>query len=379
MANRRSTKARKQMSRVPGWGSLRLAGVGGFPALIVEGRRVGNWLHPAEISKRIVASDPEFFPLLDTRTRYWRYFILRGPHEKLSRTEKERIGRLLLRVLADNSEAATERRRKGIGGGDFQRHGERKGNVGPRVRLRWVRRLEIAYGRKAHAIWEAARAESAGAYQHFMRARRILQKGSLDGFLYRSLKGRRDGRARGAFRRLLLRQTPTPEGGGACVAMDFARLFMRRSRDGTATWALAHAKWGTFQTDEARRVFLARVVPWVLFRRPDQRSIYDAEDAEDADDTANVLANPEFAKLQLTLAKTCVAFFRRGGDRVRGDLTMPQVARIVALLKSAIRSGKRYEEPLPAPPLPAGQRLQFLFPGLRLDAFWNLLQDTGAR
>jgi hypothetical protein len=238
-----------------------------------------------------------------------------------------------------------------------------------------VQRLETNYRTAALNIWRAAEAHRGGTYQAFLRLHRSLRRGSLKGFFdARPLRHHApDGRARAAFHRLLVRQGQPSHSDAAEVPQDFLKLF-QRFPSLNVNGCLSYAKWGSFSSHDSRRIFLARIVPWVLFRLPNQRSIYDGED--DAGD--DVVVNEEFSTFQHGLAALCVAFLRRRPE-LRGELSAAQAAQLESLLRRALRSGKRFEEPLPAPPLPPGQDLQFLFPGLRLDAFARLVAATRPR
>ncbi len=359
-------------TRIKGWDLVTASGVKGFPRGLLSGGRGDDWLHPVEISKRLQGNDPEFFSLIDTRTRYWRYFILRGPNKKLSRAERQRVSKTLHRILEHNADGPL----RGVGGIEFRRLRETKRGIGQANRDRWVRRLEIAYGTKARAMWGAAAEESDASLACFAATRLALLRKPMHGFFDRKLKSHVDGRARALFRRLLVQQAASLE---LSVAEDFANLFRRHPNDSVFD-ALGHAKWGTFKSEAAVRVFLARVVPWVLFRIQDQRSIYvhaaTSEDDNEAIDVAPVIGTPEFAASQLKLARLCIHFFKKGGAALHGHLSPAQVTRIVGLLKAAVRNGKAYEEPLTAPKLAPGKTIQTLFPGLRLSAFKTLLNDT---
>ena len=357
---------------MPGVG---LAGVGGFPSLLGDGHRSREWLHPLTISNLIVEDDPQFFPLLDSRTRYWRYFVLRGPKEKLTPKGLRSLGRLLLRVLHGDARDPRGGRSRGIGALDFASKARAGKKVGPRDQTSWARRLERAYRSAALAFWGAAKAD-ARAWEPLLRLHRALKHGRLDRFLDSSaMPAHGDGRARRAFF-LLMRDQRAADGVAAeAVAADYARLFLRRP-DWDVFAVLADAGWSSFATDAARRVYLARCLPRVLFRLPTQARVHDVEDDDGEEAVAGGIA---LAEVQRKLAKRCRKFLERGAERVRGRLTAVQVVRIVRLLSGALRSKPSYEEPLEAPPLPPGQSLQFLFPGLRLDSLARLLRDTRPR
>lgn len=354
---------------------VRVAAVGGFPALLVEGRRAEDWRHPRVISNLISVDDPQHFPLQDTRTGYWRYFILRGPKKHLSRRQLAGLGKLLLRVLRDNTRQPNQSRPRGIGGLQYNRKTRANEKISSRLQLQWARRMETTYRTVTIALWDEAKADGS-AWTEFIRLHRAFRKGGLTGFFAEEpMQTHRDGRARAAFHRLIRNQRPRTGGDTANVAADFARLLRRRPKR-SVVQICAGAGWNSFSSDAARRVFLARWLPWVLFRMPDQVSSY-GDDGEDGDDPA--ARNPEFTEMQRKLARACLNLLTQGGARVRGKLSATQASQLVRLLSAAIRRGRHFEEPLEAPPLPPGQSIQTLFPGLRLDAFARLVRSTGPR
>lgn len=332
--------------------------VGGFPSPHVFIDRSERWPHPRTVSNLLDVDDAANFPLLDSRTRYWRYYLVHRSGD--GRQDRRSLGKLLHNVLRANDPRRVHdldsRRLRGVGRGLY----ERKRNLGPRGELKVADNFKSAYGTAVGRFWE--RVEASNSSRIFDQAGARWRR-SPRGFF--DPDAQRDGHARNAFHRLIKDQSP--------VAKQFANLLLK-DESGNDLWALASARagWSSFETSEARRVYLARCLPMVLFKQPASAGSFEDEDADDQREAAPQQTTDWLGPI----AETCLRFLtHKRVDTIRGRLNDAQVSELKVRLKAALNRS-RFEEPYPAPARRPGQLLERLFPGHRLLAFHRMLHDT---
>jgi hypothetical protein len=328
--------------------------VAGFPSPDLGIDSGERWPHPRTISNLFDVDDAAHFPLLDSRTRYWRYYLLFRPGD--GRQTRQALGRVLHCAIRANdpqrTAEATTGRLRGVGRGLY----EPRRHLTPRQEVRVAERFRSDYGTAVKRFWKSIDGSS---NEHLFVEAGARWRASQLGFFENAPMG--DGHARNAFHRLLETQSP--------VAQEFAPLLLKD--DFSDLWALKVSRvgWASFSSNEARRVFLARCLPLVLFRRP-------VGDPSDLDDDEESEREQGFTDWLRPLAETCVRFLtHRTASAIRGRMTAPQASELVATLRAALRR-RQFEEPFPAPQRRPGQLLQTLFPGHRLNAFHRLLHAT---
>lgn len=289
-------------------------------------------------------------PLLDSRTRYWRYYLLIGPSPQW---RPQALGQKLLSIVRQNIES--ERARKGIGSRLYNRSrldGQRRASV--RELRRLVNGFKSQYGAAAKRFWDKAKSHS--SYSTLLRASQLLRSATdLRGFFESNMPTLADGHARAAFHRLMIHQTP--------VAEDLAPVLLR----GDSVWqALAKIKRTSIQLDDSRRLILAWILLVVLFTT--KPSIVDRPHRQLEDD-ADIGEQPDGSLAGLA----CVA--RNMLAACVFELDAVTRSRLLELLDSALVR-KPYTPPVALAARDDDGSRRRLFADLRLSSFHRLLEAT---
>lgn len=328
-------------------------------APIPRARSERDNLHPLALREALASGlDRQVFPLLDTRTRYWRYYLLIGPKPRWTLA----LGKRLIAVVRANIDG--QRARRGAGARLWNRCVDLGRRPTEKELRTLVRSFRSQYSVAAGEFWRLAETDS-GFPTLASAARRLKRHKAYRGFFDTgALSNNPDGHARRVFHRLIRNQSDG--------AAEFARLFARHAY--SVWWALAAVKASTLKRTESRRIALAWSLLRSLYRLPWMTVGQDGEDADDDGDAEEALGDRELADLYLRLATCALASLQREVD---GQLTSTAVARIEELLRAALREPD-YRQPLVPPLLEPGQKVQRLFPDLRLQAFARLLEQTAS-
>lgn len=304
-------------------------------------------LHPLALRSLIAPRlDRQVFPLLDTRARYWRYYLLIGPTPRWSAVKA--IAERLLRVVRHNIEG--DRARRGFGSRRFNRFRDlgRPPSAGEVRGL--VRDFRTQYGRAAANFWNAA-SNDRGYDALANTASRLRRATSFDGFF----ESAGDASARRIFHRIIRHQTSAAE--------EIYRVLKRQEFD--AWESVARLSLNSLKSEEAKRLILA----WSILR-----SLYSDARREGAEgEEVAAGSNPgDDAEIVARIARIALRFLAGG---VAPELDPMIRLQITRELRSAL-SQPPYRPPRQTPELPRGQSIQRLFPDLRLSSFAGLLAQT---
>ena len=288
------------------------------------------------------------FRLLDSRTRYWRYYLLIGP---APRWKPQALGQKLLSIVRQNIDR--ERAIRGVGSRLYNRT-RLDAQRAPTVRelRRLVAGFKAQYGAAARNFWKAAKQEA--AYPVLERASRALRDGSnYSGFFDREMEVIRNGHARSAFNRLQVQQSET--------AKEIARVLMRGI---SVSHALSMIKRSTLRLDSSRRLALVWTLLATLFRTTDAIPQVPTRRREDDEDDEALGDQVALARIASDLLKQ----YDFGLDAVFRN-------RLRDLLTSALE-GNPFVEPIVVAARDGDGTRQRLFADLRLSSLHRLLEAT---
>lgn len=310
-------------------------------------------LHPQNLRHHIIDPGVErkAFPLLDSRTRHWRYFLLIGPRPRWTAS----LGNRILQIVRRNISSPGGRATRGVGAHIYNRIRDRRRRPSPKDLLAVAERLRDTYGSAAQAFWQAAKTDR--GYDILVEAAdRLRRDSAFEGFFVR--QGSPAGWARSAFYRIMARQSPEAE--------EFARLFARRKY--CDIWdSMSRVKRGTLRSRQARLIALS----WCLIRCLYEVGVEPSE-YEDDDEWDELWSDQSFEEMR-RLAKAALRMSTEPeAIKVLPNDTLVQIRQH---LRTAIKR-KKYRAPLQKPEVPAYQMRQNLFPGFRLFAFNELLKGT---
>lgn len=309
--------------------------------------------------KMVIASDraTEQLPLIDSRTRYWRYYLLLGPSPSQAyRT----LARKLLAIVCHNAQAGA-RATKGVGSRLFNRLADRRRQPFDSELRRLARNFRVQYGPAAARFWQRAKERSgqAGYRVLFDASRRLRNATRFEGFFDTRMPSLSDGHARNAFHRILRTQSET--------AADLYGLMIRAPTSSLGS-ALAGTRKSTLTTDDGRRLVLAWALLVSLFDlkappAPGLHSASDNDEEEEEDDDAS--------GIDASLARAALILLRAGV--ASSDLGLR--ATIEAMLRDSLESPV-YRSPIHVSSRGDDGRRRRLFADLRLSSFRRLLLAT---
>ena len=324
------------------------------PYPLVVPRRDAGFLgpmHPLTLREQIAPNSGDVFPLIDSRTRYWRYFLLIGPSPRWQ--AHPTIGRRLLAVVRAN--ISGDRARRGVGARLYNQLKDR-GRIASSKDLNALSRgFRQQYGPAVRRFWDKA-----GSSNVLVAAsQRIKASAGMDGFFEYDCSGLPDGRARKAFHRAICAQSPE--------ATELADLLARPEFGWNLDRALAKVRRSTFSNLRTRQIALAWSLLRALFRLPTGGTSVDDDDdhGEGTIDEASSESLRALAHASLGAIKDGVAAALP--EKWRTDIRL--------LLETAL-SAAIFKPPLAPPHLPVGQSRQRLFPDMRLRTFAYLLSRT---
>lgn len=293
---------------------------------------------PQELRARLSAKlASQVFPILDSRTRYWRYYLLIGPRQQWGATS---LGPRCFRILRDNPGG-----NRGIGR-------RLKRWPGSKAHRAVVKSLKTQYGPAVKRFWQVV--SDSRRDGGLLAASERIRTGSLRGFF----DSKSDLHARRSFHRML--RTQTGEAGM------LAGAFLRKE---SLHEAVLEAMSRSRLSEPVRRVLLTYAILRCLYQPPDARSralgLLDDDD-DDVDSAADSAALGRMARVALR-------WLREG--RIAA-LAPPERARLRGYLLSGFISGGTYIPPLPSPSPRRNRDRINVFAGLRLGAFHRLLRST---
>lgn len=317
---------------------LVIAPVAPFPRLTprVPRREVSADLEPAIVRHFVIRGvQRAAFPFIDSRTRYWRYFLFLHPTFRSDRV----IGKRLHRVLRDNPG------RRGVGRRIVDTS---TAAISRSTRLRLTRLLRRDYGSAASRLWNDPGAVRSRSLRSCARS---LRRGALDEFF----GARQDRRAMAEFRNLMVAQS------------DAARCFSRRWRMGMSTSAvvLACTRLRSVPAD-LRQLMLGWAVLRTTFRWSDRAKAFGSEDTEEADDW-QVEDEPTLR----SLARWVIRELRHPTSV---GLPTRSAGMIIRLLQRSL-AAEPFRAPVPVS-VPVQKTRVSVFSDLRLSAFRRLLEGT---
>jgi hypothetical protein len=307
-------------------------------------------LHPAIIRDALAGGlDRAMFPLLDSRTRYWRYYLLIGPQARWGNYNG--IGWKLYRIAKQNRK--TERVTRGIGKNLVNRCSDLGRGPKREELVKLGKLFRQYYGSTVESFWDTAK--KLNCYRKLYEVSRKLQIATavvgffdLDNMDYTV----GEGFVRQSFHRILLNRNN-----------EIARLLKRK---GYYLWeAIASSRYNSFSGDDPRRMILAWALLRVLYGK---EIIIDPSNADDESEDDEVDSD-----LLRRIALTALQLLKH--NNLWGNLDENNIRQIEFHIKSALKN-KPYVPPLPVPPLAVGQKRQRLFSDMRLTAFNNLLRQT---
>lgn len=295
------------------------------------------------ISKGI---ERDAFPYVDSRTRYWRYYLLLG--RKPNPKSTVALGRRLIMIAKENG--------RGIGRNLFSLHHKQNKSIKNKSYKRLASRFLSEY-RVAKDFWRYAERSNDGlvplaAASAKVRAATIAES---RGF-FRKDGPLRLGHARNAFHRIIREQSPSSQ--------ELAKLLDLKKMN--LTEVVLSANFSKLSEELGCMLLVWALLP-ALYRN---LQIADLEEDVEED-------QPEGAKELAELANVAIRGLKAG----RGsDLDAVTRERLIQLLREAraraTRTGLPYSPPLKAPPLQPGRKRQRLFADLRLSSFARLLSST---
>ena len=283
-------------------------------------------------------------PYLDSRTGYWRYYLVRGPGTNW-RSDVS-LGRKLLAIGRQNRGVEGPIDSSRIAARGYGRN-LRNRKPGRAALIRLSKRFDSDYAVAAE-FWERARSRG-----HDFRSLRIAS-GKVRAASGRGLKKFFapdmwcDGNAKAAFHRVISSHPP-----------EARQLATHLRRNGWAPATLIAGmttrKWKALLPDNAR-ILIAWAILWGLFR--DQKQPIEPD------------------PLRTQVARAAVRGLQAG---VENQLPAALRGRIIELLRATIRGatrGRPYVPPLLPPPPEDDQSRTILYADLRLTSFARLLQRT---
>jgi len=313
-----------------------------------------NDIHPSIIRDALAGGlDREMFPLLDSRTRYWRYYLLIGP--QVQWRNYIGIGQKLYRIAKQNRNSETKRVTKGIGRKLVNKCTDERRQPKRKELKKIGKAFRQYYGSTVTAFWEKTKEKDYKSYGKFNEASKKLKKANdmvgffnVDNMDY--MQG--EGFIRRSFHRIISSQNHEIE-----------RLLKRKGYD---LWeAIASIRDSSIKNNETLRMILA----WALLRILYGKEVFTDKSNEGVDNE-----NDHIDEVLLRRIANKILRLIKHKD-LWGKLDENIIRQIELHIKNALKN-KIYMPPLPIPRLPVGQKRQRLFSDMRLSAFNDLLRQT---
>ena len=320
----------------------------------LEGRRAPEGLLAPMILRNAIAGSRqrEVLPCLDSRTRYWRYYLLFG---RTPRWHSAVLARRLWRVV--RLDASGGGRPRGLGRRLYDRQQARAG--GTRLPARTARKIGESARRQYSAanrrFWELAeQVNRLGVLS--VASENTRRPDAANDFFAEYPKGG-EGHAANAFAAVLRAQS--------AAAGELANLLLRHD---SVAEAVAHVGWSTIRHGDGPRLVLAWALLWALFQVTGE--VDDEPTDDQADDDREPL--PNAAEME-SAAKVALMYLAKG----IGGLEATHARMISQRLRDALAHGV-YRPPVKVEARTDAGTRRRLSADLRLTAFQRLLHATHA-